>query len=227
MVVDPLECHVVNFEELENQGLSGNCNHPKIMSQESKFQENYQNKSIHIDKIIYINKFDFLPTDKLSKHYLTLSSSVLLKQSGFIMSVVDIYKAENGNIKKLTVRLDKLQTTGAKGRKVITWVSHPAPAKLNIFDNLLLCPHLKKDDVISSFNTKSWLVTDVLIEQYLKNKIGIGNNFTYGQIYQAERFGYISVDEKSTEKDLHLNMVCFLKIHEDLKNAILSVCEEW
>lgn len=184
-------------------------------------------RKVQIGEIIYINRFDFKNTSEKSKHYLTLSSSVILKQSGLEMIIVRIVKDENENLDRLDVRLEIMQKKSPKGKKVLTWLCDPIKARLNIFNNLLSHEDFnKKDDIDKQINRKSWLECEVLIEDSVNLEATIGNNFKFGQVYQAERFGYIVVDPRSEVKNLIFNMVCFLKIHEDLKKSVLSVCKE-
>ena len=110
-------------------------------------------------------------------------------------------------------------------KKVITWVCQPIKATLNIYDNILKYPELNKEtDIKEQINKESWKQCSALVDRSILNSISMGKNFRYGQVLQAERLGYICLDELSTSNGIIFNLICFLKIHNELKNCILSAC---
>ena len=216
------------YEFVQDYPIDDNGYHYILIPDFPTDPESTQHK-IRLSDKIYINKFDYTDSEIKTKHYLTKISPVILRHLGVMMKIISEEKVIDnlGNKKMiLSVTLQKVTSKKSyKKHKVLTWLISPIKIQIQIIDNLLNKEDLNEDDDLSAcVNSNSLLKTDAFIETSFFNELKINTKFSYGQSYQAERFGYITLDEKSCDNYLIFNMTCFLNIHEELKANILLNC---
>lgn len=235
-VIDPLKCYVNNFEEFILERSSSDdltlddYGSIRVTVADHPLHNDGNSRILLLKQEFYINRFDFNnESDKkiLSQHYLTRNNSVLLRNASALMNVEKVEFDKNGKATLLLVNL-KYVTTRSKKTKVLTWLSDMKPATLNLFENILMNENLNKEtSLLSRMNANSWRKCPIYVEDSVFETIKIGDDFSHGQTFQAERLGYLTIDPSSTTKDIQLNMTCMLKLHHDMKSNIVNACSSY
>jgi len=229
IVISPLVCQVENFEDYvtslrteddkmaivyDEQGCPKSVNF-KIPNHPLKSQMGLRN--VVLEETILINSFDFKDISETSKHYLTLGGSVYLKYISTLMT------ASHLGDDKLCVTL-RYQPKRTKKIKAITWLSKPASAHLNIYENILSDQEIEPmSPLLPQINQNSLLQTCIYIDSCVLNEMNFNEKFSFNQTFQAERFGYLTAD-RSDSSDPHFNMTCFLRLHPDMMRNIRDAC---
>lgn len=227
VVIDPLKCYVNNFEKFKLSRLEASeasrddrggivitvPDHPLRPGGP------YSNQTLR--QVFYINRFDFVNTVDKCPQYLTRNSSVLLRHALAQMAVENV-QVKNGKVELLEVNL-KYIPGRLKKTKVLTWLSDIHSATLNVFDNILDSAEPERDQpLVDQINPLSWCKCPIYLEKKTLNSLKTENQFTFGQTFQAERLGYVTVDPSSTLVDLQLNLTCFLKLHPEMLQHVLD-----
>ena len=231
VVISPLRCRVTNFAEFKESCLltdprmsvdfDGNVtfevpNHPA--------RPELGTRVMTISEDVFINKFDFSEDREKKGHYLTTTNGVYLKYASTMMTVQEAIH-DNEQVTQLLVHLNKVREKPKKV-KILTWVSKALPGSLNLFGNLLtnITP-LPGVPISDQVNGASWRTSDILVETSILETVKFAPNFEFGQTFQAERIGYVTVDEAASFLNLELNFTCFLNVHPEMIRNIVEVCD--
>ncbi|KAI4471534.1 glutamine-trna ligase [Holotrichia oblita] len=162
-----------------------------------------------LDKIIYIEKTDFMEVSNKGYRRLTTTQNVGLRHAGLVLHVTEVVKDSTGDIMEIKCKCTNADEVNEKPKAFIHWVSNPVEIEVRIYQRLF--NHKNPEDpnevpggflsdcnqntlkVLTSFADKSLLTAKV----YDK--------------FQFERLGYFSVDPDSTENHLVINETVTLK----------------
>lgn len=96
---------------------------------------------------------------------------------------------------------------------------------MNVFENILIDENqFSNEPLPNRLNPKSWRKCAIYVEESVITSARLGSQFQFGQVFQAERLGYLAVDPSSTNKNVQLNMTCMLKLHPEMRDNILNSC---
>ncbi|XP_045130874.1 glutamine--tRNA ligase-like [Portunus trituberculatus] len=227
VVLQPLACHVVNYDQVAaSESMPGQVL-LTLQAQESKAGHNRLGHHVTLSSVIYINKYDFNLRE--SRHYFTPTSPVRLRGTCYAMHFCSMMRGNGNEVASLQVRLRKVEGK-VKSMKVLTWVSEPVPVTLNFLDS----PRRGKSYPYSSL-PPVYSIT-ALMEAGPVSGLRLGRYFTYGQTLQAERFAYITLDPSSSssssspssssshsDDDPVFNVTCMLRLHQSLQDSIVQV----
>ncbi|KAK8407524.1 hypothetical protein O3P69_002223 [Scylla paramamosain] len=228
VVLQPLACHVVNYDKVAAaEGMAGQVL-VSLQAQESQAGHNSLGHHVTLSSVIYINQYDFHLRE--TRHYFTPTSPVRLRGTCYAMHLCSMERGDGGEVVSLQVLLRKVEGK-VKSMKVLTWVSEPVPVTLNFFDS----PNRRGPFLYSQLPPVC--STTALMEAGPLSGLRLGRYFTYGQTLQAERFAYITLDPSSSsssssspsslsspsDDDPVFNVTCLLRLHPCLHASILQV----
>lgn len=182
----PLEVEVPNFPQNPEKG----------------------NHKVVFDKVIYIEKSDFLESADKSFHRLTTEQSVGLRHAGFVIKVTKVVKDSSGQVIELICTCDKSDAV-PKPKGFIQWVSQPVEIEVRLYD--LLFKHKNPEDInevpggfISDCNKDSLTVLKSYADKVFQD-VKVYDKF------QFERIGFFSVDTDSRKGHIVFNRTVGLK----------------
>ena len=76
--------------------------------------------------------------------------------------------------------------------------------------------------VLERINPNSWRKCPIYIEKSIMTAMDLENFFTFGQTFQAERIGFLTLDQSSSKQDVQFNVTCLHKLHPDMTRNILN-----
>ncbi|KAK9736174.1 tRNA synthetases class I (E and Q), anti-codon binding domain [Popillia japonica] len=172
-------------------------------------QPEFGSHDVVLDKIIYIEKTDFMEVGSKGYRRLTTTQNVGLRHAGLVLHVTEVVKDSAGDIIEIKCKCTNADDVNEKPKAFIHWVSAPVKIEVRIYQRLF--NHKNPEDpnevpggflsdcnqntlkVLTSFADKSLLTAKV----YDK--------------FQFERLGYFSVDPDSRENHLVVNETVTLK----------------
>jgi glutaminyl-tRNA synthetase len=162
-VINPLKCHVNNFEEFKEQRLAyedamlDSVGDIVLSVPDHPMRPDENHRDFILREDFFINRFDFVNTNEATQHYLSLSSAVHLRYASTLMSIKSVRVNSDGIVDLLEVNLEATAKR-AKKIKVITWLSDTHPATLSIFDNILANAEPNDEEPLSKqINPRSWM----------------------------------------------------------------------
>ena len=208
-VMEPLKLKVLNYDKYfqskpHNLTVENLPTNPSLGSHSKIF-----------DEYVYIEREDFCE-GAMPKGYKRLSNeqTVGLRFVNMVVSVHQVIKDEDGNIKEIEVNIAPVGEV-KKPKAFIHWVSHPRPVEIRLYDHLF--KHKNPEDkekvpggFVSDVNHNSLkVVSGALVDiegsyEKLKN-----------ERYQFERIGYFALDPDSTDDKLVFNRIVTLREDKD------------
>ena len=189
-VLNPLKVVIDNYPEGQTEMMTAE-NLPGS-------EETHQ---VPFSRELYIEQEDFLEEAPNSKwHRLAVGKEVRLKNA-YIIQCVGVDKDEDGKITCVHCTYDPLSKTGdvnanRKVKGTLHWLDAQTavPAKVRLYDYLLLEDDGTGKDFMERFNHNSLEVLDSFVEPWaLEAKAG--------QQFQFMRMGYFAADEKEFSKE--------------------------
>lgn len=199
VVLEPLKVTITNFPSSE-----------PILVNVPDFPQSSDKGSHEVvfDRVIYIEKSDFLEQSDQKYHRLTVQQPVGLRHTGYIIKVTEIVKDSKGEVVELLCTCDKAELV-PKPKGVIQWVSQPIQLEVRLYD--LLFKHKNPEDInevpggyLSDCNKDSLTVVTAFADKVFANVKAY-------EKFQFERIGYFSVDPDSREGHIVLNKTVGLK----------------
>jgi len=189
-VLNPLKVVIDNYPEDQTEMMTAE-NMPNS-------EETHQ---VPFSRELYIEQEDFMEQAPNSKyHRLAIGKEVRLKNA-YIIECTGVDKDENGNITLVHCSYDPLSKTGdvnanRKVKGTLHWVDAKTavPAKVRLYDYLLMEDDGTGKDFMERFNHNSLEVLDSFIEPWALEADA-------GQQFQFMRMGYFAADEKEFSKD--------------------------
>ena len=187
-------------------------------SQEDKTSQEGQH-TIPFNEVVFIEQSDFREEDERGFRRLTPNQAVGLRHTGYVVSVLEIFKNEDGSIKEVHVKATSVDKLDKKPKAFIHWVSNGIHCEVRLYERLF--NHKNPEDTtqvpngfLSDCNLDSLqVIPSALIER--------SSNILEAQIYdcfQFERTGYFSVDPDSVLPNLLVfNRTVSLKEDKDKK----------
>lgn len=158
--------------------------------------------NVVFDKIIYIERNDFMEVGDKGYRRLTKTQSVGLRHAGFVLECIDILKNSNGDIQEVVCKCTEVEKVSNKPKAFIHWVSRPIDIEIKLYDPLF--KHKNPEDpnevpggFLSDCNMDSLRVLRSLADESLKTA-KIFDKF------QFERLGFFSVDPDTTSEKVYL-----------------------
>ncbi|XP_022920273.2 probable glutamine--tRNA ligase [Onthophagus taurus] len=200
VVLNPLKITIKNFPHENPVKVSV----PNFPSQPEKGSHN-----ITFDKVIYIEKDDFIEVGDKSFRRLTKQQSVGLRYAGVVLDVDEVIKNSSNEPIELLCKCTPVDKVDKKPKAFIHWVSDPQEVEVRIYD--LLFKHKNPEDVnqvpggfLSDCNLDSLRIIKSYADKYLAS-VQIYDKF------QFERLGFFSVDPDTTPAKIVFNQTVALK----------------
>ncbi|XP_045465828.1 probable glutamine--tRNA ligase [Harmonia axyridis] len=200
VVIEPLKIAIENFP------------HNKPVSIEvPKFPNNPElgSRTAILDRIIYIERTDFMEEGIKGFRRLTKSQCVGLRYAGLVLNVRKIIKDHDGLVSEVICKCIEVKDAPDKPKAFIHWVSNPMEIQVNLFSPLF--NHKNPEDpnevpggYLSDCNLDSHKIVRGLADVSLKG------SKVYDK-FQFERVGFFSVDSDTTNEILVLNQTVGLK----------------
>jgi len=189
-VLDPLKVVIDNYPEGQTE-----------MMVAENLPGSEETHEVPFSRELYIEQEDFLEQAPNSKwHRLAVGKEVRLKNA-YIIECVSVDKDEDGKITCLHCTYDPLSKTGdvnanRKVKGTLHWVDAKTavPAKVRLYDYLLLEDDGTGKDFMERFNHNSLETLDSFIEPWVLEAKA-------GQQFQFMRMGYFAADEKEFSKE--------------------------
>ncbi|KAJ8922323.1 hypothetical protein NQ315_004266 [Exocentrus adspersus] len=167
------------------------------------------NHNVTFDRVIYIEKNDFM--EKGSKGYrrLTRDQPVGLRHAGYTLEVTDIKKDTSNEVVEVVCRCVEVDKATTKPKAFIHWVSHPQEVEVRLYSSLF--NHKNPEDpneVPGGFLTDCNSNSLKVVKSFADKSISSAKVFDK---FQFERIGFFSVDPDSNVDKLVLNQTVGLK----------------
>lgn len=165
---------------------------------------------VNFEKVIYIEKSDFMENADKGYRRLTTTQSVGLRHAGYVIDVTKINKDSNGTIVELICKCTDVDKIKTKPKAFIHWVSKPTTIEVRVYD--MLFKHKNPEDpnevpggFLTDCNKNSLKVYESYADEYLKTAK------VYDK-FQFERNGYFSVDPDTTSSKVSKSVLKKTKI---------------
>lgn len=188
-VLEPLKITITNFPHKEsiNVEVPNFPNKPEMGSHKVAF-----------DKVIYIEKSDFMETGDKGYRRLTKAQHVGLRHAGFVLQCSDVRKNSKGEIEEILCKCIEVEKAAQKPKAFIHWVSKPIEIEVRMYEPLF--KHKNPEDAaevpqgyLSDCNLNSLNILNSLAD------VSLSSAKTYDK-FQFERLGFFSVDPDSTKR---------------------------
>lgn len=167
------------------------------------------NHDVCFNQIIYIEKSDFMEVGDKGYRRLTKTQSVGLRHAGYVLEVVDIVKANNGDVIEVVCKCTEVDKVTSKPKAFIHWVSDPINVDIRIYETLF--KHKNPEDPAE---VPGGFITDCNLDS-LKIANGLADaSIKSAKVYdkfQFERLGFFSVDPDTTRDRIVFNKTVGLK----------------
>ena len=217
-VLEPIKLRIVKGLPFESTTLSV-PDFPSASGDTNVENGTSDKHDIPFGNVIFIEAADFKEVDERGFRRLTPTQSVGLRHAGFIVSVLNIIRKEDGSVKEIEVEATPVEQMTKKPKAFIHWVCNPIQAEVRLYDRLF--NHKNPEDtsqVPGGFLTDCNLnslqtIPDALIE---RSSLILGSK-VYDK-FQFERTGYFSLDPDSKSPNLLIfNRTVSLKEDKDKK----------
>lgn len=200
VVLDPLKITINNFPHKQAVKVSvpNFPNNPELGMHEVVF-----------DKVIYIEKSDFMEVGDKGYRRLTKDQPVGLRHAGFVLTVDSIKKSNNGQIEEVICKCIEVDKASSKPKAFIHWVSNPITVEIRLYSPLF--KHKNPDDaneVPGGFLTDCNLDSLKILESYADKSLLNAKIFDK---FQFERLGFFSVDPDTNKNKMVINQTVTLK----------------
>lgn len=199
VVLEPLKVTITNFPS----------DNP-LLVEVPNFPQNPEKGShkVVFDRVVYIEKTDFLENADKNYHRLTPQQPVGLRHAGFVIKVEKVVKDSKGEVIELICSCDKSDAV-AKPKGFVQWVSQPIELEVRLYD--LLFKHKNPEDInevpagfLTDCNKDSLTVVNAFADKVFED-VKIYDKF------QFERIGFFSVDTDSRKGHVVFNKTVGLK----------------
>lgn len=126
-VLDPLK---VTIENYPNSGPT------KISVPDFPNKPELGSHEIIFDKVIYIERSDFMENGDKGYRRLTKNQSVGLRYAGYILEVKHLEKDKEGNISNIICTCTNVDKINTKPKAFIHWVAQPLTVEVRIYKPL-------------------------------------------------------------------------------------------
>ena len=217
-VLEPIKLRIVKGLPFESTTLSV-PDFPSASGDTNVENGTSDKHDIPFGNVIFIEAADFKEVDERGFRRLTPTQSVGLRHAGFIVSVLNIIRKEDGSVKEVEVEATPVEQMTKKPKAFIHWVCNPIQAEVRLYDRLF--NHKNPEDTsqvpggfITDCNLNSLqTIPDALIE---RSSLILGSK-VYDK-FQFERTGYFSLDPDSKSPNLLIfNRTVSLKEDKDKK----------
>ncbi|XP_063282773.1 glutamine--tRNA ligase [Pelobates fuscus] len=199
-VLEPLKVTITNFPA--NKAIDVSV--PNFPADESKGFH-----TVPFASTLYIEQTDFREVMEKGYKRLTPDQPVGLRHAGYVISVRNIVKDQNGKVVEVEVTCTKSEQS-EKPKAFIHWVSDPLLCEVRLYDRLF--HHKSPEDpsevpggFLTDLNPDSLtVISDALVDQSVKNSKALDK-------FQFERLGYFSVDPDTTHEKIVFNRTVTLK----------------
>ncbi|KAK9874390.1 hypothetical protein WA026_002737 [Henosepilachna vigintioctopunctata] len=200
VVLEPLKILIENypFNKPVEIDVSLFPNNPELGSRKAKF-----------DKIIYIERTDFMEEGIKGFRRLTKGQAVGLRYAGFILNVTKIVKDAKGELNEVICKCVDVKEAINKPKAFIHWVSNPVEIQVNLFSSLF--NHKNPEDpneVPGGYLSDCNLDSCKIIKGFADISIKGANVYDK---FQFERIGFFSVDPDTTDQMIVVNQTVGLK----------------
>uniref|UniRef100_A0A182VST4 Probable glutamine--tRNA ligase n=1 Tax=Anopheles minimus TaxID=112268 RepID=A0A182VST4_9DIPT len=164
---------------------------------------------VWFDRVVYIERSDFMENADKSFRRLTPGQPVGLKYIGSMLRVESVMRNSGSNaVEELICRIEPCTAT-EKPKAYIHWVANPIPVEVRLYEKLFI--HKNPEDsnevptgFLSDCATDTIRTVCGYVDKYL------ANSNVYDK-FQFERIGYFSVDPDSRNGQLVFNRTVTLK----------------
>ncbi|XP_319458.4 probable glutamine--tRNA ligase [Anopheles gambiae] len=162
---------------------------------------------IWFDRVVYIERTDFMENADKSFRRLTPGQPVGLKYIGSMLRVESVVR-KSGTVEELVCRIEPCTAT-EKPKAYVHWVAKPCPVEVRLYEKLFM--HKNPED---SNDVPNGFLSDCASDT-IRSLCGyvdahVMNSKVYDK-YQFERIGYFSVDPDSRNGQLVFNRTVTLK----------------
>ncbi|XP_076264536.1 glutaminyl-tRNA synthetase [Rhynchophorus ferrugineus] len=166
------------------------------------------NHTVIFNKVIYIEKNDFMEVGDKNYRRLTKTQPVGLRHAGYILEVVDI-KKNNSVIVEIVCKCTEVDKTPSKPKAFIHWVSDPIKIEVRLYSPLF--NHENPEDtskVPGGFLTDCNPNSLEILESYADKSL---NKASVLDRFQFERIGFFSIDPDTNKSKIVVNRTVGLK----------------
>lgn len=200
VVLDPLKVSIENYPHNgpTNVSVPNFPNKPEL-----------GNHSVTFDKVIYIERSDFIEVGDKNYRRLTKTQIVGLRHAGYVLEVTDIKKNKNSQVEEVVCKCTEVDKSASKPKAFIHWVSDPISIEIRLYSPLF--NHKNPEDpneVPGGFLTDCNVNSLEVLESYADKSI------TKASVYdrfQFERIGFFSIDPDTTQSNIIVNRTVGLK----------------
>ncbi|KAL1518260.1 hypothetical protein ABEB36_001908 [Hypothenemus hampei] len=163
------------------------------------------------DRVIYIEKSDFMEVADKGYRRLTSSQSVGLRHAGYILDVVEVKKSSSGEVTEVVCKCTNVEKIAIKPKAFIHWVSDPLEVEVHLYSSLF--KHKNPEDqnevpngFLSDCDSDSMKVLRSFADKSLAKA-------TVLERFQFERVGFFAIDPDTNRelKQLVINRTVGLK----------------
>lgn len=195
-VLDPLKITIENYPHDKPIQIPV----PNFPSKPEKGTHN-----VAFDKVIYIERNDFMEIGDKGYRRLTKTQTVGLRHAGFVLEVSEI-KKDNNHVTEIVCKCMEVDKAPEKPKAFIHWVSKPVDIEVRLYGPLF--KHKNPEDpnevpggYLSDCNLDSLKILKCYADASLKEAK------VYDK-FQFERLGFFSVDPDSTSE--HVSIIRFI-----------------
>ncbi|XP_049818642.1 probable glutamine--tRNA ligase [Aethina tumida] len=200
VVLEPLKITIENFPS--DKPLKVNVpnfpNNPELGSHEVTF-----------DKVLYIEKTDFIEIGDKGYRRLTKTQHVGLRHAGYILEVVNVLKNPSGQVSELVCKCHKVESASTKPKAFIHWVSDPTDVCIRLYSPLF--KHKNPED---PNEVPAGFLTDCNPDSLKSVNAFADKSLLSAKVFdkfQFERLGFFSIDPDSSSNNLVINQTVGLK----------------
>ncbi|KAJ8975503.1 hypothetical protein NQ317_010618 [Molorchus minor] len=203
VVLEPLEIIIENFpsDTPVRVQVPNFPNKPELGSHEVAF-----------DRVVYIERTDFMEEGDKGYRCLTKSQSVGLRHAGYVLEVSDIKKNPSNEVVQVICKCHDVNEIATKPKAFIHWVSDPKEIEVRLFKPLndglniriLEDPNEVPGGFLTDCNLNSLTILKSLADKSLVD-VKVYDKF------QFERMGFFSVDPDTNNDKIVYNQTVSLK----------------
>lgn len=185
VVLEPLKVTIQNFPYKEPT---------KVTMPNFPTKPELRGHDVIFDKVIYIERNDFMETGDKGYKRLTKTQSVGLRHAGFVLECIDVIKNSSGYLVEILCKCAEVDIAN-KPKAFIHWVSKPIHVEIKLYESLFKHknpedPNEVPDGFLSDCNMDSLKI----IKSYADESLTIAKVYDR---FQFERLGFFSIDPDS------------------------------
>ncbi|XP_066256196.1 probable glutamine--tRNA ligase isoform X1 [Euwallacea similis] len=167
------------------------------------------NHNVIFDRVIYIEKSDFMEESDKGYRRLTKSQPVGLRHAGFVLDVTEVKKLPSGEVAEVVCKCSETEKGTVKPKAFIHWVADPIEIEVRLYSALF--KHKNPEDInevpngfLSDCIPNSLQVLRSFADKSLKNAKILDR-------FQFERTGFFSIDPDTSGNKIVVNRTVGLK----------------